>query len=609
MEGVVPPLRHEISKNGPRILAPAGRLVRCFDRANWSTFARSIEREVDLNASWINDLDRSEKIDDAIDKFTAILKAAEESAVPSRRILPQKKEIPDELKLLIRLRNWCQRAEFIRRRDPLIGAVVTHLNNVISTKSAEHRHKNFGSLLRTLDNGSNKFWKLTRNLRNTVNSGNLRGLLPLPISGDDLEIIRLGENQYDLSLLEIIERPELEALMPHPYMADRSKCIQGLNRWRLGKGLPPITAPLSNIDQNVPTTSCNRGDYTAKSLIQDSDKGRGIVRTYNDTQLLSKDAKTAITQIVVDEFVDKFGKLTTPELKQRSDELAELFPKEPKVELKEIKAWLRHEHDDWEEVKLKWAQTTTYRLNEAYCGRFTLEDLITEYPLLSNPKGHTLVEADFRYKYPGVGDALFKSWGRFRTSIYDFFEADIADAGGKVLVKLLTDGKSSDGVALSDDARDCITIILLVYLLPTLSVTLNQEGKKRWKPSFAESKEAFLVHVTSQAEIETGVDRYRNRCKLNGWPAQPLMIVVGSKLTEITDYLVYLGGSCYRFSTFLKSLEVCYKLFKIYKLSFPAESSGPWALIGHSLFNFEVTERDVHYRQICRIQTHLNNHD
>ncbi|KAL1397758.1 hypothetical protein pipiens_009506 [Culex pipiens pipiens] len=442
-------------------------------------------------------------------------------------------------------------------------------------------------------------------------------------------------------------------------------------------GLPPITAPLSNTDQNVPTTSCNRGDYTAKSLIQNSDKGRGIVRTYNDTQLLSKDAKTAITQIVVDEFVDKFGKLTTPELKQRSDELAELFPKEPKfswyrpttitdgrgkrlrlgkypsgslyyrnnnykpkhsrpekavdssvdstaveeenedilftpaaeVELKEIKAWLRHEHDDWEEVKLKWAQTTTYRLNEAYCGRFTLEDLITEYPLLSNPKGHTLVEADFRYKYPGVGDALFKSWGRFRTSIYDFFEADIADAGGKVLVKLLTDGKSSDGVALSDDARDCITIILLVYLLPTLSVTLNQEGKKRWKPSFAESKEAFLVHVTSQAGIETGVDRYRNRCKLNGWPAQPLMIVVGSKLTEITDYLVYLGGSCYRFSTFLKSLEVCYKLFKIYKLSFPAESSGPWALIGHSLFNFEVTERDVHYRQICRIQTHLNNHD
>lgn len=148
-------------------VAPAGKTIRCFDKANWSTFARKIDLEVDLTADWINDLDRPEKIDDAIAKITAIVKAAEEAAVPTRRILPKKKEIPDELKLLIRLRN-VRRRQFIRRRDPLIGAVVRHLNNVISTKSAEHRYRSFGSMLKNLDNGSNKFWKLTRSLRNTV---------------------------------------------------------------------------------------------------------------------------------------------------------------------------------------------------------------------------------------------------------------------------------------------------------------------------------------------------------------------------------------------------------------------------------------------------------
>lgn len=486
------------------------------------------------------------------------------------------------------------------------------------------------------------------------------------------------ENEYDLSLLEIIERPELEALMPHPLLADRSKCIQGLNEWRISKGLPPVSAPLSNINLNVPTTSRTRADYNANFLIQQSDKGRAILRTYNDTKFLPKDAKTAITQIVVDEFVDRYGKLTTQELKQRSEELFQLFPAEPKfswyqptfttddqgkrlrlgkyasgslyfrnvnykpkfsqsdtcvketsadniaveekteeilfspaaeIELKEIKAWLRHEHDDWEDIKLKWAQTTAYRLNEAIRGRFTIEDLIKEYPLLCNPKGHVLVETDFRYKYPEAGDALFASWSRFRTTIRDVFEADIVDAGGKILLKLLTTGKSTEGVPLSDDSRDCVTIVLLTYLLPTISVPLKQENKKRWKPSFAESKDAFVVHATSLAEVETEVGRYRKRCKQNGWHVQPLLIVVGPELTEITDYLVYFGGSYYRFSTFLKSLEVCFKLFKVYQLPFPAESSGPWTLIGHSLFNFQVSATDVHYRKICRIQTYLDKND
>lgn len=126
---------------------------------------------------------------------------------------------------------------------------------------------------------------------------------------------------------------------------------------------------------------------------------------------------------------------------------------------------MRHEHDDWEDVKVKWAQTQAYRLNEVFRKRFTIEDLIKEYPLLCNPKGHVLVEADFRYKYPEAADSLFASWNRFRATIRDVFEADIADAGGKILLKLLTNGNSSDGVALSDGK------ISLYYVYSTCWVT------------------------------------------------------------------------------------------------------------------------------------------
>ena len=102
---------------------------------SWSTFVRKVDQEVDLPVDSSNDFNRLEKIDDAIGKITAIVKAAEKQL--SLRVNVFKKEIPDKLKLLIRLRN-------VRRRlNPLIGAVVYYLNSVISTESAMQRFRAF----------------------------------------------------------------------------------------------------------------------------------------------------------------------------------------------------------------------------------------------------------------------------------------------------------------------------------------------------------------------------------------------------------------------------------------------------------------------------------
>lgn len=132
----------------------------------------------------------------------------------------------------------------------------------------------------------------------------------------------------------------------------------------------------------MPSTSRTRGDYTANFLIQQSDKGRAILQAYNDTKLLPKDAKTAITHIVVDEFVDRYGKLTTEELKYRSQELFELFPNEPKFSWYQPTCTVGHRG---KRVRLgKYPSGALYFRNNNYKPRFSQADTSVAAPSADN---------------------------------------------------------------------------------------------------------------------------------------------------------------------------------------------------------------------------------
>lgn len=43
------------------------------------------------------------------------------------------------------------------------------------------------------------------------------------------------ENGYTVDLLKEVERQEIEELIGHPFLAERTKFISGLNKWREGQ--------------------------------------------------------------------------------------------------------------------------------------------------------------------------------------------------------------------------------------------------------------------------------------------------------------------------------------------------------------------------------------
>nr|XP_029709844.1 uncharacterized protein LOC109622513 [Aedes albopictus] len=138
------------------------------------------------------------------------------------------------------------------------------------------------------------------------------------------------ENGYTVDLLKEVERQEIEELIGHPFLAERTKFISGLNKWREGQGLPPVSTPSGGSAGCTEgrLENINRQDCTAKLLINASPKGRAVIQSYKDTNVLTRSQKRIITHIVVDEFKDRFGKLTRHELVLRAAELRQLFPTE-----------------------------------------------------------------------------------------------------------------------------------------------------------------------------------------------------------------------------------------------------------------------------------------
>ncbi|XP_058824731.1 uncharacterized protein LOC131685199 [Topomyia yanbarensis] len=137
-------------------------------------------------------------------------------------------------------------------------------------------------------------------------------------------------NEYTAETLRIIERREVEELIPVPFLAERTKCINGLNTWRKAQGLPTLVdrIPLQSILPSTENT-VTRENCTAAYLLGSSPKGQQIIQQYRDEKFLSRSDKKSITHIVVDEFKDRFSKLTPTELLDRAIELHRLFPSEP----------------------------------------------------------------------------------------------------------------------------------------------------------------------------------------------------------------------------------------------------------------------------------------
>lgn len=115
------------------------------------------------------------------------------------------------------------------------------------------------------------------------------------------------------------------------------------------------------------------------------------------------------------------------------------------------------------------------------------------------------------------------------------------------------------------------------YLVPMQRVVSKQENGRKTITRFTitDSQESFVLRVASYEEAE---DHLRHR-KLKNEPIQPFIIVIGEDITKIIDTYIYFDGVKIMLKSFIRAVDVCFKIYHLFNLEYPKASSTFWNFI------------------------------
>lgn len=111
---------------------------------------------------------------------------------------------------------------------------------------------------------------------------------------------------------------------------------------------------------------------------------------------------------------------------------------------------------------------------------------------------------------------------------------------------------------------------------------------KIWKFTINDSIESFVVEVTDASQVAEKIENAKSFCISKNLRLQPFIIYINCSEPQ---FCVAYDNIYYSFNNFLVALDICFKVFFIFKLTYPKQSEKFWLFIQKYLYNI-TTEFD-----------------
>lgn len=73
---------------------------------------------------------------------------------------------------------------------------------------------------------------------------------------------------------------------------------------------------------------------------------------------------------------------------------------------------------------------------------------------------------------------------------------------------------------------------------------------------------------------------------------QPCLLVVGADLFTAEAFYTLCDGTLYKYPTFVAALNVCYKIFYVLNVNYPAASKNFWLFVQTIIFELEMENNE-----------------
>lgn len=106
------------------------------------------------------------------------------------------------------------------------------------------------------------------------------------------------------------------------------------------------------------------------------------------------------------------------------------------------------------------------------------------------------------------------------------------------------------------------------------------------KPSIIEAQESTILFCCDLTEFQEKLTRIKQKCLEKGLLLQPIIVIIGDR--KFNYCLCYYNGIIYKFNSFLKCLDITFKLFRVLNLTYPVEGKHVWYFIESYFYSFET---------------------
>ena len=154
------------------------------------------------------------------------------------------------------------------------------------------------------------------------------------------------------------------------------------------------------------------------------------------------------------------------------------------------------------------------------------------------------------------------------------------------------------------DSRNAALLWSLhAYLVPTQKkVQVDANGKKNvTKFTIKDSQESCIFFATTHQQVEDHITYKKSKSE----SVQPFLIVVGNNICEVEHIYLYFDGIKYIFKNFVRALDICFKIFYLFNLEYPIDSSF-WQFIDAYFYNVN-SGKFKNYTKVHIICDELNN--
>ncbi|XP_050539657.1 uncharacterized protein LOC126904573 isoform X2 [Daktulosphaira vitifoliae] len=251
-----------------------------------------------------------------------------------------------------------------------------------------------------------------------------------------------------------------------------------------------------------------------------------------------------------------------------------------------VKKWLQFNIEPMNEVIIKWEETCEIRREYLLSPSININNILEEWPMYKQSFGHSLIDIDFEYIYASKGNSLFVNWDHllFIVKIIPLMINKIKDGNSKLLLKRLIEINETD-----IETRNLLVLDLMnALLVPTSrSYEIDSVTNKRRivKTSISDARNSFLLKVASMndlhVQIQLKIDiAYKKKEKI-----QPFICVAETNFDDINNIYVYFFNTYYKFSNTIRALDTCFKIFQVFNLQYPIQSSLVWTFIQKFIYD------------------------